>query len=132
MKRMTLILLLGILLLTSSCQIWEQPDMDFTYPLESGRTWTYQREAIVCNFETDSLEQALRDTTSYEVTTEVLDPIILNDSLEVTGIRTNGHTSYYKEEDSGLFLVAYQSDGGGHYFAKTNQQFRCFVSQHVL
>ena len=105
-------ILLISLLLTTACQIWEKDNMDFTYPLETGRTWTYQRDLIQTNFENDSLTQIFEDTLTYDVTTEVIGPVTLRDSIETIKIRIKDSVEYYKEDSTGLYIVAYERGMG--------------------
>ena len=101
-------ILLIVVLFTSACQIWERDSMDFTYPLETGRTWTYQRDMILTNFETDSLNQEHEDTLTYDVTTEVIGPVTLRDSIEAIEVRIKDSITYYKEDSTGLYIIAYE------------------------
>ncbi|MCK4530751.1 MAG: hypothetical protein KAU44_06200 [Candidatus Marinimicrobia bacterium] len=117
-----ILIFLGIILIMFSCQIWEQDDMDFTYPLETGRTWTYQREWILTNFDSDSLERIFGHSESYEITSSVTGPQTLNDSIDVIGLTAGNRISYYKEEDDGLYLIGYGMNGGELVLPKSTQK----------
>lgn len=101
-------ILIIVTLLIGACQIWENDSMDFTYPLETGRTWTFQRDWILTNFETDSLNQEYEDTLTFDATAEVIGPVTLRDSIEAIGIRIKDSITYYKEDSTGLYVVAYE------------------------
>ena len=117
-----ILIFLGIILLTFSCQIWEKDNMDFTYPLETGRTWTYQREWILTNFDSDSLEQIFGYSESYETTSTVTGPQTLNDSIDVIGLLAGDRTYYYKKETDGLYLVGYNMNSGELVIPKNTQK----------
>jgi len=116
--------LLAALLLSGV--VWEcdenKPSDSFTYPLETGNIWVYDRTITLIYYEDSSGVQTNLDTIdygSYTVTTTVAGLKNFGDTLStkeiVTSYQMNGEdmvgSVYYVKTSSALLMMAYKGSG---------------------
>ena len=116
--------LLAVLLLSGV--VWEcdenKPSDSFTYPLETGNIWVYDRTITLIYYEDSSGVQTNLDTIdygSYTVTTTVAGLKNFGDTLSTKEIVCNYHDSgedyaisiYYVKTSTALLSVAYKGTG---------------------
>lgn len=90
----------------TTCQIWEANKLDFNYPLNVGRSWTYEKSGIIWGDDTDTIAQNFLDTV---VTSTVIGSILSKDSIYLIAIKTQDHIEYLEERDTGLFIIAHNA-----------------------
>jgi hypothetical protein len=92
-----------------SCQIWEPNKLDFTYPLDAGRSWTYEKSGIIWGEDTDTLKYPFKDTV---ITSIIIGSVMSKDSTNLIAIQVGARVEYFENRDTGLFKIA---DNSIHY-----------------
>ena len=116
--------LLTLLLVLGGCQE-DLPPEPYSYPLSEGNRWQYERNIIMTAY-TDTLTPGSIDSSSSisaEALVTVMGEVLLRDGFRAYqldgseyggsayGNDTTGGTSYYRQEDDGLYLIGYQGFG---------------------
>ncbi len=123
-------LLAGIFL---SCDEEPPSPYDFTYPLQSGNSWTYFREMKTVAVDSPATNfTVIRDTLFCTVT----QPTTLNDSLNVfpfvSYVLPNpalADLRYYRHTKTGLFIMAYKINKGLLIIPKESTKKRILFKQ---
>lgn len=122
MSRIKYILLSLIVIINLSCIFNDDDDEDdFIYPLNIGNIWEYSRQWNLYYYSDSFEEKEYSDTLTYssEISVSITDKVTLNndiDTYKMVGIENDGINNseeiyYYKNNEDGLYIYAYQAGG---------------------
>ena len=96
------------------------PSPSFQYPLESGKQWEYVRVLQATNFRPDSLAGDFEQPDTQIIQVQVKEPQVLKDSQEAYPLLATlsdqndnriFSLEFYRQDESGLYQVAYRPVG---------------------